>query len=486
MKKLYIIMLAAILCIPAAAQNFNSAYFLDGYKYRHRLNPAFASTRSYFGLPAISGTSISVQSNLGMSTFLYPYNGQLTTFMNGSVNADEFLGKLNKNNTLGVDLSTNILSIGAWGKKGFTTVELGIRSSTSLNLPKDLFEFMKNAGAKSSYDISNLGVRSRNYLELAVGHSHQVTKHLNIGAKVKFLLGIASVNARIDQMNITMNENEWSIKANGNLAASVPGLVIPTKAESGAEITSPSMADELDFSNIGFGDMDVNSILSGVGYGAAIDLGAEYRFGGILKGLNVSAAILDLGFISWGNTLNATTGENGWSFSGFDNISFEEGSDNSIGKQFEAMGDDLANMIVFRKDQSTKGSTEMLSCTVNLAAEYELPFYRKLSAGFLFSSRIAGPYSKNEGRFFANLSPAKWFGLSASYGISNFGSSMGAIINFDLPGLGLFVGTDYVFWNVTPPLEGIGIGLPYNKLNLNLNFGLTFNLSRYRTLGDWR
>ena len=91
-----------------------------------------------------------------------------------------------------------------------------------------------------------------------------------------------------------------------------------------------------------------------------------------------------------------------------------------------------------------------------------------------------------EGRFSANITPVKWFGFSASYGISEYGSSMGAVMNIDLPGFGLFVGSDYVFWNVTPPVDGLGISVPYNKLRLNLNFGLTFNISRYRTLGDWR
>ena len=52
---------------------------------------------------------------------------------------------------------------------------------------------------------------------------------------------------------------------------------------------------------------------------------------------------------------------------------------------------------------------------------------------------------------------------------------------------GLFVGSDYIFWDVTAPVAALkGIGLPYKNLNVNLNFGITFNLSRYRTLGDWR
>lgn len=478
MRKIILSLAISVLAIPAVAQNFNSAYFLDGYKYRHRLNPAFAATRSYFALPAVGNISLGTQSKLGIGTFLYPVDGQLATFMHPDVSASDFLGKLNKNNIIALDLNTNLFTVGAWGKKGFTTVELNLRSSTSVNLPRDLFDFMKNLGAKSSYDISNLGLKSMNYVELALGHSHQITEHLNIGAKLKVLAGLASADLRIDKMNITMNEDKWSITSEGSLKASVPMLEIPV-----IEGT-----DELDFGNIGFGDFSIDNITSGIGMGLALDLGAEYRFGGILKGLNISAALLDLGFMSWGtNAISATTGSNSWEFTGFDNISFDEGDENTIGKQFEAMGDDLLGMIKMNRDASGKRYNQMLTCTVNLGAEYEMPFYRKMSVGFLYSSRIAGPFSKNEGRFFFNLSPAKWFGLSASYGASNFGSSLGAIINFDLPGIGLFVGTDYAFWNVTPPIEALnGLCVPYNNMNLNVNFGLTFNVSRYRTHGDWR
>lgn len=478
-RKTIIFMLALCCTLPVFSQTFNSAYFTDGYKYRHRLNPAFASTRSYFAMPGTGNLSISTESNLGISTFLYPYEGQLATFMHPSVSADDFLGKLNRNNILAVDLNSNIFTVGAWGKKGFTTVEMNLRSSTSANLPRDLFDFMKNIGAKSTYNISNLGFRSRNYIELAIGHAHQVTEHLNIGAKIKLLTGLASADLNIDRMDLTMNEDKWSVVAQGSLRASVPTLDIPLKQGT----------NELDLNKISIGeDFSINNILSGIGFGAAVDLGAEYRFGGILKGLNISAAVLDLGLLSWGQGLKASTGENSWEFTGFEDISFENGSENSIGKQFEAIGEDLTQLIRLNSDGKGRYN-EMLTCTVNIGAEYEMPFYRKMSVGALYSSRIAGAYSKNEGRFFFNLAPTKWFGLSANYGVSNLGSSLGAILSLDFPGIGIFVGSDYIFWDVTAPvaeLNGMGIGLPYKNMNLNLNFGVTFNVSRYRTLGDWR
>ena len=128
----------------------------------------------------------------------------------------------------------------------------------------------------------------------------------------------------------------------------------------------------------------------------------------------------------------------------------------------------------------------MHSATLNIGAEYKMPFYKKLSAGFLYSNRFAKAYSKYEGRFFVNIHPVQWFELSSNYGISNHGSMWGAALSFDFPGIGIFLGTDNIFWKVTPPLEGIGISVPYGQANINVNFGLTFNLSKLRHLGDSR
>lgn len=487
MKKLYIAILAAAICLPALAQDLNSAYFLEGYKYRHRLNPAFAPTRSYFGLPLLGGISAYTQSDLGMNTFIYPVDGQLTTFMNSSISSEEFLSKLKKNNDLGVKLNANLLSLGIWGKNGFTSAEINLKVNAGANIPYDLFDFMKNVGTSQTYNIRNLDVSAQSYAELAIGHSHSINDNLNVGAKVKFLVGLANINAHIDNLNVQMTGDKWSVTADGNLTSSVPGLVIPTKGETGAS-SDPAQADEIDFNGI-YMDSEklVKELPSSLSFGAAIDLGAEYKFNGLLEGLNVSAAVLDLGFISWGESFRATTGNNSWEFSGFENIEFDESSENSIGAQFESIGQDLSKLIVLQKEASEKGRASMVNCTLNLGAEYEMPFYRNLSFGFLYTSRIAGLYSKNEGRFYANVNPTKWFGFSASYGISNYGSAAGAVINFDLPGFGLFIGTDCAIWNVTPPVDALGgISVPYGKLNLNATFGLVFNIGKYRTLGDRR
>ncbi len=482
MKRLYISLLALVFCTAAFAQQVNSAYFTDGYKFRHQLNPAFAGSRSYFSI-GIGNLSVATRSNMGISTFLYPVNGGLTTFMNNAVSADEFMGKLRDRNLLGVDISENIVSTGVWGKNGFTTVDINLRSHTGVNLPKDLFGFMKNVGQSQSYNISNLGFRTRNYLEVAVGHSHAITDRLNIGAKVKFLFGLINAEGKVDNLKVNMTGEQWKVEANGSLYAAAPGIEVGTKAGS----------NEVDFDAISIFEMEdgdsVSSLIKeafgGLGYGAAIDLGATYE---LIDGLTLSAAVLDLGFLSWGNVVSAhTDNSRPWTFDGFENIAVDDpDSPNSIDKQFEALGDDMKELIRLYKDNSIGRKLEMLTATLNLGAEYEMPFYRNLSAGFLYSNTFARAYSKYEGRFFVNVHPVKWFEFSTNYGISNVGSSWGAAINFDFPGVGIFLGTDNIFWNVAPVVEGLALNVPYKKANVSLNFGLTFNISGQRFLGDRR
>ena len=47
---------AAMMCAAtgASAQALNSGYFLDGYLFKHQLNPALESDKSYFSINRIS------------------------------------------------------------------------------------------------------------------------------------------------------------------------------------------------------------------------------------------------------------------------------------------------------------------------------------------------------------------------------------------------------------------------------------------------
>lgn len=474
MKKIITIIAGAFaICTSLFAQtDAKTTYFLDGYDFRHRLNPATPSARSYFTLPVLGYTSVGVSSNMGINTFLYPTGSGLTTFMSNSVDTGTFLKKLNKNNLISEDFTTSVISIGAWGKKnGFTTVELNLRESTSINLPKDLFSFMKNVGGAQHYNISNLGIKARAYAELSLGHSQRINEKLVVGAKVKALLGLASAELKMNNLNIEMSGEKWSVQAEGSLKASVGEFVsIPTYGETG-NVPEGKDANQIDFSKIGMNTSNFSPTSVLGGFGVAFDLGFSYE---VLKGLTVSAAVLDLGFIHWKSPVMAATGSKPWEFQGFQNVSLDNESENSINNQIKHITDGLQDLTVLYK-QDSKAYNEMLSATINAAVEYKMPFWDGLSVGGLFTTRIQGTYSTYEGRVSVNLAVANFLGLSASYGLSNFGSTFGAFLNLHCRAVDFFVGTDSLVTNFGTYNN---LKVPYKKLNLAMNFGLAFNVSK--------
>lgn len=115
MKKYIICIIIAItagLNAKVSAQGLNSGYFTDGYTFAHQLNPAFDNDHNYFSIPVLGNINIGTRGNVGLGSFLFPYkNGQLTTFMNSSVSAEEFLGGLKDNNRIGASTSPSSLPV---------------------------------------------------------------------------------------------------------------------------------------------------------------------------------------------------------------------------------------------------------------------------------------------------------------------------------------------------------------------------------------
>lgn len=469
MKKIIIFLAATVLMAGSAfaQQSFRSAYFLDGYNYRHELNPAFASRTSYFSVPVISSFNLETQSNLGVSTFLYPVNGQLTTFMNPAVSADEFLGRLDSENRLNINNRISLFSLGIRGKRSFFSVDVNMKTAADINLPYGLFDFMKNMGKFQRYEITDLSAKINSRLEFALGYGRQISDRLSVGARVKLLVGMANIEANIDRMDIQMDEDKWSIQSQGTLKSS-SFIDIPTKGESGAEITDPSDKNLLDFDSM---DAAEGSLISG--FGAAIDLGAEME---VIDGLKVSLAVNDLGYMSWKNTISAQTSGEGWSFDGFDEVSFDGGKDNSLKKQFDDLTDDIADMFDFRRTGKDGTNGGMISATVNAGVEYSLPFYRNLTAGLLSSTYINGSYTWTETRLFANLKPVKWFSCAVNCAMSKFGSTVGAVVGFHTSGFSVFVGSDHLNFNLAKASGPLLY--PYEKLNADINFGISFNLGK--------
>lgn len=132
--------------------------------------------RPYVGVPFLNNFNIGTTGNIGMADFVFKSSKpgyDLTTFMSPEVGAAEFLGGLHGKNRLDVYFNYNLFGFGFRAFGGVNAVELNLKSNTNASLPYELFEFAKEAGARDHYSMEDIGVRSQNYLELALGHSRR-------------------------------------------------------------------------------------------------------------------------------------------------------------------------------------------------------------------------------------------------------------------------------------------------------------------------
>lgn len=467
MKKIaYTILMTLTVCFAASAQqNLRSAYFLDGYTYGYKMNPSIAPERGFFAFPAIGNLGVGLESNMALSTFLYPTaEGNLTTFMNSSVADSDFLGKLKNSNRLNFNLNESILAFGFRTGYAFHTVDLSVKADVGAVLPKDLFAFVKTGGSAgaTAWDISRTGIRANSRLELAYGYSRPINDWIRVGGRAKVLMGIARADVLIDNLNLQMSGTEWSVTSHGQAEISGP-LTVGTLEGT----------NEVDFDSIEFGD--VMEYISTPSIGLAFDLGASFDF---LDYFTASVSVLDLGYISWNETTTAVMPGGKWNFNGFGTIETGEGS--SIGDQFSQIGDEFMKMLKLEKSGDALKKSDMLSATLHAGFEARMPFYERLAFGLLYTQRFDGIYSWSEGRLSANVAPTGWFSAAASYAYSSYGNSLGGVVNIHLAGLNLYAGVDSFLplMNVTPQY------IPVDSMNTNLTLGLTFlfgkPVGRYR------
>lgn len=453
-------MAAAIL--PTSAQELRTSYFMETSNFRHQMNPALLED-SYFGL-LFSNINVGMTGNIGAKQFIFDTNGlpgytgnyRYTTFMDPNVDAATFLNKLHDKNRFDLYLNYNLFSVGfkAWG--GVNLLELNLRSNTNLTLPKELFEFAKTAGEKEHYEFGGLGMRTQNYMELALGHSRDINDQWRVGGKLKFLIGAAYADFTADNVKLDMTEDAWRIQSDAQVKASLLKSDVIHEGPSKNSADGRPRVKELD--NFGF---------SLPGFGMALDLGVTYK---PIENLTLSAAITDLGFISWRNTHHASS-QGDYTFDGFNNIYIGGDKEHTedIEDQFDQIGDDLEEMFSVY-DDGTKTATQALAATLNVGAEYKLPAYDKLKFGFLYTSRIHGKYSWHQGMLNVGVRPVKWFECNVNGAVTSTGVTAGGMLSLKAPHFNFYIAADRFFSKLGKQ------GVPLNSSNGNITFGMTFPL----------
>ncbi len=442
-KSLLCVALAAATASTASAQ-LRSAYFLDNYTYRYQLNPAMGREGTFdVSFPGLGNFNLGLASNFGLNTFLYDNNGKTVTFMHPDISAETAMKNFPNRLRLGFDLREGILSVGFKGMGGYNHISINAVGNVQARLPKALFSFAKEGISNRTYEIGRADLHADAYGEIALNHSRDLGKivpGLKVGATFKFLIGIANVDINMNKADLNLGEDAWTATTEGLAQVSIKNFMWKTDSKGKVD------------------GIDIDSFSAPNGYGMAFDLGATYEWRDFTFGL----AFNDIGFINWSSTARAgTNGEH--TFSTNDHVIDPGNFDDSL----DEMTDDFADLYELRPEGDNGSRCRAIEATMSASVMYTLPMYKKLTFGFLNTTRMAHRFAWTDFRFSANFMPAKWFGLAVNYGIGTFGSSFGWIINLAPKGFNVYFGMDRTLSKVTKDF------IPMNA-NAQFSFGLNF------------
>ena len=436
---------ALISCSTLSAQNTYSGYFLDNYTYGFQMNPAFGNENGFVSMPVLGNLNLSMRGNLHLSNVLYNVDGKTVLFTNPNV-PQSAVNKFNNTNRLSTNEKFDIMSAGFKAFGGYNTVSIGARVNVNMGLPKAFFQLAKEGIENKTYDIKNLTANANAFAQLALNHSRDIQQvpGLRVGAALKFYIGAGNIDAYFNRAELQLGEDSWNAITNADIYASVNGLKYKTKIN---EKTGKEYVNGI--------DMNFNGLS---GFGMGLDLGAQYKW----NDFEFSLALLDLGFISWGNTQWAST-------NGDQEVQTSDYIFNAsdFGNGWDNLKDGIEELYQLSDNGEMSSRTTGVGATLNIGVGYEFPLYRNLKFGFLSSTVINGRYTWSQARFSANVAPVKWFSAGANLEASTYGCGFGWIINFYTKGINFFCGMDHTLGKLAKQ------GIPLNS-NASVNLGLNF------------
>ena len=443
------------------AQFNRTTYFMEGVSFKQQLNPALAPSRGFVNIPGLGAFNMGVSSNAISSEYL-------SKMMKNSSSADyftsdKFINQLKDNNRLNLSLATDLAAAGWWAGDGFWNVNLSLKVDFDANIKRDVFEFMRasrglseQSWANANLHTSGLQTNAKAYMETGVGYTRPFGDRLVLGAKVKLLFGIADINMKVDEITMQTNlrdiaaNQDWSTITEEQLQKVKGKATIKARAEVQGSMAGLTFVTD-DKKYVDRIDIDGGGGLAG--FGAAVDLGAAYKLG---RDFTLSAALLDLGFISWGQgkTINGVSDFNReYDFDGVHAGEHRREFRKTI-ESGDVFNSDLWNL----KAEESKSRTTSLRTTMVLGAQYKL-LEDKLTVGALSTTRFGEVNTQSELTLAGNYSFNRHIGIALSYSmIQSQGKGLG--LGFKLGPVTL--ATDYMYFGQdTRTISGmIGISIP--------------------------
>ena len=437
----------------ATAQFVSPVDFMRNNPRASFANPAFyTSDYGFFDL-GLGGINIGVQ-NIGLKYdkfFRFNNNGQPTV-----LDLDNGVASLRNVNYLNTYANFDIFNCGRRTKYGYFTYTHRFREVESLSYNKDLVQLVANGnsaflGESNPADI-NVRIAARAFQEFDFGYQMSLTKELNVGVRLKFLMGFLDAKTKVVNAKLYTDAETYALRlmSNANVNATLPYQFVQEDGK--LKIVDRRFNPANLFKN----------------YGAGIDLGAEYKFN---DQWGAAAALNDLGFIRWNNYAINFTGEVQDNGSFYDNGAFVFSGLTS--EQVHGIMDDpnyTSALVDSLMGYLQLTPNNLVGYTSGLYTNLMLRGYYDLTPEHRFSAQFTG-YNLGLG-----MKPAMTLAYTGSFAerydvVATYTMMPGACDNFGIGlsanfgGFLMYVATNNIF----------GFFNPANRGLLNAQFGISFS-----------
>ena len=462
---LHILPVLCAICLPARSQDPASLYFMNVIPQTTHLNPAFQPRGNVFvSLPSVA---IGFRSDLALKDVLQQHGGKWYSPIESQYSYNLLHKAIGKSSTMfNANVEIDILGFGFRTKKGYFTFGLSEHVLVLPTVPSDLFKIPEGALDNATLDFAPFRVKAMAYKQIRIGYSHEINDKLTVGVNLKPIFGQAAVSTKIKKFSIKTGEKEWTVDVEGDVYSSAPVTMTEKEGDEFPEIKVKELSTSDYTSQYG-------ASLSNPGLAA--DLGATYKYN---EWFTFSAALNNLGFISWKEDLNGLSFNGSYSFNG---ITYNTGDEKSEDDAFDGLADSLKAAIDYNTQHESFATS--LPPVLYLGATCHLT--SSISVGLLSRSTFWSKGYRQNFNLSLNLQPYSFVSFNLGLNQQIKGNTyLGGGFSLFLGPLQFYLLTDYIpirYSTITIDGEKIPV-VPERQKEIIISTGLNlvFGKSGYR------
>lgn len=479
MKKQHILTAAALMVSTLGMSGqivSHSLYYMETVPQTTLLNPARQPRCDVY--VAIPGVNIFVgeSTNLSPTDFVQKSGNEWLTPLRNGFDYNELYDNYKSQMAVDVATAVELLNFGWRTNAGnYITISVSERITADVALPSDLLKIAdKGLPNGTLLNLSKLCVNAQAYSEIAASYSRAFGDKWTFGARAKLLAGIGTVRTKNDKFDLYTSRDQWTVTTDFEVRTSLPLVERDMLDENGI-----IEVDSLEFREFDETSDALKYVLSLKNPGFGLDLGATYQFNDKVQ---FSAAVTDLGFISWRRDVNTFKSKGEFLFEGIeyclDNEEHRDDFENALDDCLDSLEQNIKLTVKHSKFKTA------LTPSIYIGAEYK-PFYF-LSLGFLSHTKFYPVGRANQDfNVSASLNPYKSpLTGTLGYTINVMGkSSFHCGFSLRAGVVQLYTMLDYIPLKYNNyDFDGDDVDIPHNISNFNVSFGmnLVFGSKAYR------